>query len=119
MDSESGEPGGGKGTRTPNPLLAKQVLSPLSYAPVTEEPNDTANRPLLSKTWAHSLLKTNLHRPIAEIEVRVVRASDVFARGFKLSLRVRDGSGRFGLKRQKGVVLTHNVSIAKSVPVMP
>ena len=25
--------GGGEGTRTPNPLLAKQVLSPLSYAP--------------------------------------------------------------------------------------
>ena len=27
--------GGGKGTRTPDPLLAKQMLSQLSYAPQT------------------------------------------------------------------------------------
>ena len=28
--------GGGKGTRTPDPLLAKQMLSQLSYAPTLE-----------------------------------------------------------------------------------
>ena len=33
--------GGGKGTRTPNPLLAKQVLCQLSYAPTNGCGKDT------------------------------------------------------------------------------
>ena len=34
--------GGGKGTRTPDPLLAKQMLSQLSYAPKLEKQNCTS-----------------------------------------------------------------------------
>lgn len=35
------EGGGGKGTRTPDPLLAKQMLSQLSYAPTIESDDST------------------------------------------------------------------------------
>ena len=33
--------GGAEGTRTPDPLRAKQVLSQLSYSPTVSEPRET------------------------------------------------------------------------------
>ena len=53
--------GGGEGTRTPDPLLAKQVLCQLSYTPTTVEGASSQCRSTQSAWWAWEDLNFRPH----------------------------------------------------------
>ena len=53
--------GGGEGTRTPDPLLAKQVLCQLSYTPTTVEGASSQCRSTQSAWWAWEDLNFRRH----------------------------------------------------------